>query len=192
MDNTTDGQTRTHVSLFEIAKLFLLIGTTGFGGGIAIIALMQEYCVFRKRWLTLEEFSHGVAFGQILGPFAVNTSIFVGYRLRGVKGAAVAVVSFLAPSVVLVMVLTELYLRYQRVPSLKSALAGIGPVVVALIVAAAYRMGRGKMRSLEPIALFALSVVAVGFFNLPIILVLLGTLAYALTRTQFERRSTDE
>ena len=96
------------VSLFEISKVFLTIGIIGFGGGMAIIALIQDYCVVRRRWLELDEFSHGIAFGQILGPFAVNSAIFVGYRLRGLKGAVIAAVSFLIPSVVLVIILSAL------------------------------------------------------------------------------------
>ena len=125
------------VSLWEIARAFLTIGTIGFGGGMAIIAMIQDYCVVRRRWLELDEFSHGIAFGQILGPFAVNASIFVGYRLRGLKGAVVAAISFLIPSVTLVIVMSALYARFHHVPSLQAALRGIRPVVVALILAAA-------------------------------------------------------
>lgn len=176
---------RRPVSLLDIAKVFLIIGTTGFGGGMAIIALIQDYCVVRRGWLELDEFSHGVAFGQILGPFAVNASIFVGYRLRGLKGALVAAVSFLTPSVVIVMALTALYLRYQRVPSLQSALSAIGPVVVALIVAAAYQMGRSRIKSMESVLLVLISIVLVALFKLPIIFVLLATAAYALLKVRF-------
>lgn len=180
-------EARKPVSLLDIARVFLLIGTTGFGGGVAIIALIQDYCVVRRRWLELDEFSHGVAFGQILGPFAVNASIFVGYRLRGLEGALVAATSFLAPSVILVMILTSLYLRYQRVPSLQSALSAIGPVVVALIVAAAWQMGRNRIKSAESVLLMLMSVALVAFLRFPIIYILLAAAAYAILRIRFAR-----
>jgi chromate transporter len=176
---------RKPVRLLEIAKVFLTIGSIGFGGGIAIIALMQDYCVTRRRWLEPDEFTHGVAFGQILGAFAVNTSIFVGYRLRGLAGALVAVISFLAPSVVVVMILTDLYLHYQKIPSLQTALSAIGPVVIALIIAAAYQMGKNKIKSLESILLMFISIILVAFLKLPIVIVLLTTACYALLKIKF-------
>lgn len=173
------------VSLWEIALVFLTIGATGFGGGIAIIALIQDYCVIRKRWLSLEEFSHGVAFGQILGPFAVNASIFVGYRLRGWKGAVTAAVAFLTPSIIAVMVLTSLYMRYNKIPSLQSALNGITPIVVAIIIAAAYQMGRGRIRSLESVLLLIAAIVLAAVARLQTVIILLLAAAYGLIRLRF-------
>ena len=74
------------VRLREIFLLFLKVGLTGFGGGMAIVALTERMVVKEKQWVTSEEFLHGLAFGQILGPFSLNTCTFVGYRLRGVAG----------------------------------------------------------------------------------------------------------
>lgn len=183
----TENQTRLNkpVPLLEIAKVFLTIGSIGFGGGIAIIALMQDYCVTRRRWLELDEFTHGVAFGQILGAFAVNTSIFVGYRLRGLAGALVAVISFLAPSVVVVMVLTDLYIHYQKIPSLQTALSAIGPVVIALIATAAYQMGKNRIKSAESVILMLISIALVAFLKFPIVIVLLTAACYALLKIKF-------
>jgi chromate transporter len=173
------------VSLWEIARAFLTIGATGFGGGMAIIALMQDHCVVRRRWLDPDEFSHGVAFGQILGPFALNTSIFVGYRLRGLKGAVVAATAFLLPSVTLVILLSALYARFHHVPSLQAALKGIGPVVVALILAAAHQMGKSRVRALEPILLMAATIAMSLFLRLQIAAILLIAAAYALAKIRF-------
>lgn len=175
------------VSLAEIARVFLVIGSVGFGGGSAIIALIQDYCVTRRRWLGLDEFSHGVALGQIMGPFAVNASIFVGYRLRGWKGAAAAAVAFLTPSVILVMVLTALYEHFHQVPSLQAALNGIAPVVVALIVAAAFQMGRGRVRSVSPVLLL-LAAMAAQLAGVPIVAVLLAAAVLSLIRFKFAHR----
>ena len=177
-----DSRRTARASLWEIARTFLVVGTTGFGGGMAVIALIQDACVRRKQWLTSEEFSHGVAFGQILGPFAVNTSTFVGYRLRGVTGAIVAATAFLAPSVTLVIVLSALYFRYHHVPALQSALHGIGPVVVALIVAAAHQMGAGKLRGVEPLAVAAVVFVVYLLWRVPIVLILGAAVALGAAR----------
>jgi chromate transporter len=183
--NETTTSPERAVPLWDIARAFLTIGTIGFGGGMAVIAIIQEYCVVKRRWLELDEFSHGIAFGQILGPFAVNASIFVGYRLRGLRGALVAAISFLIPSVTLVIVLSALYVRFHRVPSLKAALNGIGPVVVALILAAAYQMGRSRVRSMESILLMLAAIGLILFLKLQIVAVLLIAAAYGFAKIKF-------
>lgn len=180
-----------HVSLWEIAKVFLIIGATGFGGGLAIIALIQDYCVRRLKWLSLEEFTHGVAFGQILSAFAVNTSLFVGYRLRGVAGALVAACAFLAPSVIAVIILSWLYFTYHQLPSMKSALHGVSPVVVALVVSAAWSMSKGRMKSAESLLLAAGALAVVVFTKVPMFFVLLAAAAYGLIKIRLTRGSAD-
>jgi len=173
------------ITLFEIAKTFLIIGTIGFGGGLAIIALMQEYCVNRKKWLSVEEFSHGIALGQFLGPFATNASIFIGYRLRGFIGGLTALVSFLVPSIIIVIILSALYVNYHKIPSLQLALKSINPVVIALILSAAYQMGKGKIKSLEPILLMLITIFFSLFLKMQVFAILLIALIYGYIKVRF-------
>jgi len=174
------------ISLIEIAKVFLTIGTVGFGGAVAIIALIQEYCVIRRKWLTLDEYSHGVALGQILGPFAVNTSIFVGYRARGFKGAIIALVAFLAPSVTFVIIISALYMHFHKIPALQSALKGITPVIIALILLAAYQMGKSRIKSLEPIFLMLLAIFLSVVLKLQVIAILLLAVIYGVIKVKLQ------
>jgi len=183
---TADSPER-RVSLWEIARVFLTIGTIGFGGGMAVIALIQDYVVVRRRWMELDEFTHGIALGQILGPFAVNSSIFVGYRLRGLKGAVVAALSFLAPSILLVIILSILYDRFHQIPLLQAALKGMGPVVVALILAAAYKMGRSHAGRLEPWLLMVAAVALSLFLKLQVVLILLGAAVYGFLKLKMAK-----
>ena len=173
------------VTLLEIAKTFLTIGTIGFGGGLAIIALMQEYCVIRKKWLSIEEFSHGIALGQFLGPFATNASIFIGYRLRGFIGGLTALVSFLAPSIIIVIILSALYVNYHKIPSLQLALKSINPVVIALILSAAFQMGKDKIKSLEPILLVLITIFFSLFLKMQVFAILLIALVYGYIKVRF-------
>lgn len=136
-------------TLLELARVFLFIGAAGFGGGMAIVAMIEDICVAKRRWMSAEEFAHGVAFGQFLGAFAVNTTTFVGFRMLGLPGAVTAVTAFLAPGVALVIVISALYVRYHNVPALQTALHGIGPVVVAVLLSAAYRMGRAALATAQ-------------------------------------------
>jgi chromate transport protein ChrA len=80
---------------------FLKIGSIGFGGGKAVIALMEQEFARERRLISVDEFVHGVALGQILGPFSANAAIFIGYRLYGLLGGLLCAVAFLVPSVVL-------------------------------------------------------------------------------------------
>lgn len=172
-------------SLMEIAKLFLIIGTIGFGGGMAIIAMMQDYCVNKKQWLSLDEFVHGVALGQFMGPFAVNTAIFVGYRTRGLKGAITAITAFLAPSVMFVIFLSALYMQFHKIPSLQSALSGVAPAAIALILYAAYSMGKDKIKLFEPILLMVSTIFFSAVLKMQVVQILLIALVYSFIKVRF-------
>ncbi len=145
------------LSLLYLTALFLRLGALGFGGGMAVVALMEHDLVRRRRVIPEDEFLHGVALGQLLGPFAVNAALFVGYRRFGFLGGLACAAAFLAPSVVLVILLSWLYFTFHAVPGLQPALLGLGPVVIALILSAAWSMGRTAVRTPAAILLLALA-----------------------------------
>src|ERR1019366_7073112 len=135
------------ISLVRLLAAFLKIGAIGFGGGMAVIALMDREFVQKRKLLTTEEFLHGVGLGQILGAFSVNASFFIGYRLFGPMGGILSVSAFLMPSLALVTALSHFYFRYHAMPALQGAVVGLGPVVIALILDAAWSLGRQLPRS---------------------------------------------
>jgi chromate transporter len=135
------------VSFGRLLVVFLKIGSIGFGGGMAVIALMEQEFVRKRRLIPLDEFVHSVGLGQVLGSFAVNVAIFIGYRLFGVAGALLSAGAFLVPSITLVIILSDLYFRYHAVPALQGAVAGLAPVVIALILNAGWSIGRKVLRS---------------------------------------------
>ena len=136
---------------------FLKIGAIGFGGGMAVIALMERDLIRKKRVLEIDEFLHGVGLGQVLGPFAVNTALFVGNRLYGPLGGLSCAFAFMAPSVILVILLSWLYFSFHAIPALQSAIGGLGPVVIALILVAAWSMGRKAVRSWPSVLIAAVA-----------------------------------
>jgi chromate transporter len=139
------------ISLPRLLAAFFKIGSVGFGGGMAVIALMEREFVQNRKVLTAEEFLHGVGMGQILGSFAVNAAFFVGYRLFGPMGGILSASAFLAPSLVLVTALSHFYFRYHSIPALQGAVVGLGPVVIALILDAGRSLGRQVLRT--PVAI---------------------------------------
>ena len=180
------------VSFGQLARVFLLIGTIGFGGGMAVIALIEREVVRKRAWLELDEFLHGVALGQILGPFAANTATFIGYQLRGPVGALVAVVAFLAPSVALVTGLSAAYFHWHHIPALQSALDGLAPVVVALIFSAAVTMGRPKIKDLSSSAVAVLAIVVALATNVSVLVILSVAALYGVTRCRVSRGKSPE
>ena len=131
---------------------FLKVGATGFGGGMAIIALMEDEVVRRLQALSSDDFVAGVGLSQFLGAFPVNTALFVGYRLYGLAGALSSAGAFLLPSVSLVTLLSALYFRFHALPALGNVLRAINAVVIALIVSAAWSLGRRVVHSIRGVA----------------------------------------
>ena len=160
------------LSLLRMTGIFLKLGAIGFGGGMAVIALMEHEFVTKRHEFTTEEFLHGVGLAQILGPFAPNTAFFLGYRRFGLLGALLSVVAFLIPSVTMVILLSFLYFRYHTIPALQGLLAGLGPIVIALIIAAAWSMGR-KTLTVWPTVIFAVIGATAGAYKVNPVWVLL-------------------
>jgi chromate transporter len=159
------GREKQHVSLAEIAWTFFIIGATGFGGGMAVVALVERRCVVEKKWLGHDEFMHGLAFGQVLGPFSLNSCTFVGSYLRGTVGGALAATCFMTPSFLLVTLLSLLYFRFHELPALQSALLGCNPVVIALILVAGLGMARRKAAQVPTAVIAFLAFAASAFFG---------------------------
>jgi chromate transporter len=154
---------------------FLKIGTVGFGGGLAVIAQIRTLAVQQRRWLTEQEFASGFALGQTLpGTSAGNVATYVGLRIRGWRGAGVAIAGFILPSMLMMIVLAILYRHLRYLPDTDRLFHGLNAAVVALIIVTAWRMGRNSL--IKPwqwlLAVFACIVVA--FFSATVIEVVLA------------------
>jgi len=165
-----------HVPLTALLVSFLKIGATGFGGGMAIIALMEDEFVRRHRAMSSEEFVAGVGLSQFLGAFPVNASIFIGYRLCGPTGALLSASMFLLPSVSLVILLSMLYFHVHALTSLTSVFAAVNAVVIALIINAAWSLGRRVVHSLSAFAVSTAAFVASILRIHPILILIIAAL----------------
>jgi len=183
----TDGY---NVSLTEIFLTFAKIGVTGFGGGMAIVALVERICVREKNWISSEEFLHGLAFGQILGPFSLNVCTFTGHHLRGIRGGIIAAVGFMLPSFLLVTLLSWIYFTYDKLPQLQAALKGTNPVVIGLIIVVAIDMGRKQIKGWSGLLMAVAAFCASVFFKLNAAWILLGAALWSLCSAYYRRRFT--
>jgi chromate transporter len=185
---TPASEGRDRATLGGLALTFLKIGSIGFGGWMAMIAMMEADFVRRRRYLTTEEFLHGVGLSQLVGSFSVNTAMFIGYRMFGAMGLLTAFVCFLAPSVVLILGLSWVYFTYHTIPALQGALAGIGPVIIALILQAAVSLAGKAIRSWVGLVLVLISLVLNVMYINPIwILVGAGLVGLVLQLSDMRR-----
>ena len=118
----------------QLLWVYLKIGMFGFGGGYAMLSLIQHEIVDLHHWLTPQQFTDVVAISQMTpGPIAINAATFVGMKLTGMPGAVVATLGYITPSCIIVTIIAKLYLKYREMDMLQGILGGIRPAVVALI-----------------------------------------------------------
>ncbi len=135
---------------FEMFASFLKIGAFTLGGGYAMIPLVREEVVNRKKWIEDEEFLNMLALAQSApGVMAVNAAIFIGYKMRGWKGVVCTVAGSILPSFVIILLITTVFTRFRDYPLVEAAFRGIRPAVVALIAAPLYKMAKsaGMMKT---------------------------------------------
>jgi len=149
----------------------LKVGATGFGMGM--VGVLQQEAVTRRAWLSQQEFADGIALANLLpGPIAVDAAVYVGYKLRGWAGATVCLLALLIPAFTIMLGLTIGYLHYGQVPRLHGVFRGLNAVVVALVLAVAYRLGKSSLRSTPQVVLAVLALGAALLHANPVTLVL--------------------
>jgi chromate transporter len=154
---------RTWLNLF---LSFAKIGLVGYGGGPAMIPLIQEEVVEGQNWMTDEEFVDTLAMGNTLpGPIATKMTFFIGYKVGSWSGAVVALFSLLLPSLVLMMVLGIAFLRFKDMPFAKAMLTAVRPVVVALLAYTVYTVFPKSIKNWHTGLIALVAFGAVAFLN---------------------------
>jgi chromate transporter len=145
-------------SLGSLFFTFLKIGSIAFGGGfMALISVVQNYAVERRQWLRHEDMLDGISLATILpGPVAVNVVAYVGYKVRGWRGAVACVIGVVLPSFLLMLALSYAYFRYGQMPVVGRIFMGFIPAIAAIILTAAWNMSTKSIKGV-PEALIALS-----------------------------------
>lgn len=119
---------------WQIFLAFFIPGILGYGGGPASIPLVEHEVVDRYKWLTVEEFSEVLAIGNSLpGPIATKLAGFIGYEVGGVVGSIVAIFANIAPSLILMIVLLGILLKYKNSPKVKRLTLYVRPVIAVLL-----------------------------------------------------------
>jgi len=153
----------------EVARLFLRLGASSFGGPAAHIALMQDEVVRKRGWLSTASFLDALSASNVIpGPNSTELAMHVGHQRAGARGLIVAGVCFILPSALLVCALAAGYARYASVPDVGHIFYGIKPVVIAIVAVAVWTLGRTTMTAVAPalVAAGALVLLAAGVHEL--------------------------
>src|SRR5713226_4860148 len=122
---------------------FLRLGSSGFGGPIALAGYMRRDLVEGREWYSEEEYQQGLAIAQTMpGPLAAQLAMWLGYLERGARGALVVALPFVVPPFLFVTVVAAVYAHYQGLSQVQSVFFGVGPAVMAIIAIAAYKLAR--------------------------------------------------
>jgi chromate transporter len=134
---------RRRVSIGDLVRYYLRLGTVGFGGPAALVGQMEKEIVSERRWLTKEEFREGVAVCQSLpGPLAIQVGIFISYLRGGIWGAWAGGWAFILPNFIFVLAIGTLYVHFGDLPPVRAIFYGVSPAVIALIFHSCHRLAK--------------------------------------------------
>ena len=177
MKNNTTLQKGSRMKVYlKLFWIFFKIGAFTLGGGYAMVPLIQAEIVNKKKWIEEEEFVKLLALAQSSpGALAVNISVFVGYKMKKMLGVIVTVIAATLPSFIIILLIASLFSNIQDNIYVIKAFKAIRPMVVALIAASVYTIGKSAKINRKTLWIVILVAVMVAFFKFPpIIMIILG------------------
>ncbi|WP_236036417.1 chromate transporter [Heyndrickxia oleronia] len=164
--------------LFQLFWVFFKIGPVTFGGGYAMIPLIEREVVKKRKWVEIEEVSDMFALsGTAPGAIAVNAATFIGHKIAGVRGAIAAMIGVLLPTFLIVMLLNIIFVSFEGNSHVKAAFLGIRAAVVALIAYAAIKIARTSILDKSTFILMIVMVIMMLEFHWhPIFVIVTGAL----------------
>ena len=161
-------------TLIDLFFTFCRIGGLTFGGGYAMLPIIQKEIVEEKKWATEEEVLDYYAVGQCTpGIIAVNTATFIGYKVHGIIGAIVATLGVVFPSLIIITIIAALLKNFANYSIVQHAFSGIRVVVIALIVSAILKLAKTSIKNSTTLIIAIIAFILVAFVNLsPIYIVI--------------------
>ena len=171
----------SHPSLTEATRFWLKLGLISFGGPAGQIAIMHTELVEKRRWISEERFLHALNFCMLLpGPEAQQLATYIGWLLHGTRGGIVAGVLFVLPAAFMLWALSWLSLAGGNIPWVAAIFYGLQPAVMAIVAAAVLRIGEKALKTPFLWCLAALSFVAIFFFKISFVFIILAAAGMAL------------
>lgn len=162
--------------IIQVFWTFFKIGPVTFGGGFAMIPLIEKEVVDKRNWLKKDDVTDVFALAQsVPGAIAINSATFIGHRIAGVKGAIAAMLGISLPTFLIVLPLGIAYLFFQDNPKIEAAFVSIRASIVALIIYAAIKVGKTAIIDKSTLGMFLVGTFVL-FFVHPLFVILLGGL----------------
>ena len=188
-ESILDTTTSRSDALWELAVLFLRLGTLAMGGPAAHIAMMEDEVVRRRRWMTHERFLDMLGVCNLIpGPNSTEMAIHIGQLRAGFAGLIVAGACFILPAAAIVMVIAWMYVRFGTMPQAVGLLYGIKPVIIAVVLQALWGLGRTAIKS-RLLAVIAIVALAASMLEVNDMIVLIGGGIVMLAIRAFEDRA---
>src|SRR6187431_774572 len=141
---------KQNYTLLDLIKYFLKLGTTGFGGPVALVGYMHRDLVENKKWINDSDFKEGLALAQLApGPLAAQLGIYIGFVHFGILGATVSGLAFVLPSFIMVVLLGIAYQAYGGLPWMQAIFYGISSAVIGIIVLSSYKLTAKSISKFE-------------------------------------------
>jgi chromate transporter len=171
----------------EALKFWFKLGWISFGGTAGHIALMHDFFVDKKKWISNGRFFHALSLCMLLpGPEAQQLAIYIGQQLHGKKGGLVAGILFVLPSMFILLALSIIYVSYGNLPWIYAMFNGLKPAVIAIIIIALYKVGQKSLQGWLHFFIAGLAFVCIFFFNISLLLIIIGTIILALIIRYFK------
>jgi chromate transporter len=163
------------ISLAEAFRYWLKLGFVSFGGPAGQIAMMHAELVERRRWISEQRFLHALNYCMLLpGPEATQLAVYIGWLMHRTPGGIIAGTLFVLPSLLILILLSWIYLAFGHVSLVAGILYGIKPAVVAIVLAAAWRIGSRTLRNGWLMGIAAAAFLAIAVLHLPFPSIVLG------------------
>ena len=178
-------QTLTPVNLAEASRFWFQLGWVSFGGPAGQIALLHRELVDRRRWLSERRYLHALNYCMLLpGPEAMQLATYLGWLMHGVPGGMIAGGLFVLPSVAVLTALASIYALWGQLPLLVSVFAVLKPTVLAIVLMAAWRIGRRSLRTPLLVALALAGFLGLALLKLPypLLVITAGVIGLAVAR----------
>ena len=178
MKSETSSRAKTLVELFFV---FFKIGAVTFGGGLAMLPIIEKELVIKRNWVTKDTLLDYFAIGQATpGIIAVNVATFLGYSRAGILGAIIATLGVVTPSIIIISIIAKFLSGFSENVTVKKALAGINVVVAALLTKVLWGFRKKIFSSILAFILFLLAFLGIAFFNVNTILVVVASVFIGL------------
>jgi len=164
---------------FKIFIVFFLIGLFSFGGGYAMLPLIQNKVVLIHNWVSPKEFIDIVAISQITpGPIAINSATYIGFKTLGIPGSLAATLGVSLPSIIIMLIFCKFFFKFKDNKLVEDSFTGLRPATIGLIAAAAVLVAKNAFIDYKSVVIFVVAFISSYKFKLdPILMTVLAGIA---------------